>query len=331
MINQNEQRRIHRKRILSIRPLKPKSMLPTQNLQIQSLSFHHHPNGATYMTINPDLVTLDSKELVSMLEEKRDRIEAGNNGYILSKDILTAIHKHPAKSDNTETTRNAEMNSSHTLNLEEPKRPANAFICYNIALRKKVKTLFPNYSNSDVSKVVGGMWKSVGKSEKDEYIKQAVQCKRRHKEKFPNFEYNIKREAKVNYDDYSGLQTANDWEGYLDWCIQNFATESSVGALQYNNELMINPTSAQWQASAVEPQSECAQLNGVTSQNLQVSSEWNEVCHMVSQFFPEASDQNETMDEQFWRSLDNWDLLNELSIGSSPRPCESPNEPQFYP
>ncbi|GAN10458.1 hypothetical protein MAM1_0357c09999 [Mucor ambiguus] len=322
--------RIHHKPILPIRPLKPKSMLPMQNLQIQSLSFHHHPNGTTYMTINPDLVTLDSKELISMLEEKRDRIEAGNNEYILGRDILTAIHKHPAKSDNTDASGNGNISNYHSSNLKEPKRPANAFICYNIALRKKVKTLFPNYSNSDVSKIIGGMWKSVGKSEKDKYIKQAVQCRKRHKEKFPNFEYNIRREATFNFEDYSGLQTANDWERYLDWCIQNFTTEASVGALQYNNELKINSTSTQWQTSAMEPQFECAKFNGNTSQNLQVSSEWNEVCHIVSRFFPGASDQNETMDEQFWRSLDNFDLLNDLSIGSSPNLRESLNEPQFY-
>nr|ACH92695.1 high mobility group domain protein [Mucor circinelloides] len=323
--------RIHRKRILPIRPLKPKSMLPMHNLQIQSLSFHHHPNGTTYMTINPDLVTLDSKELISVLEEKRDRIEAGNNGYFFVRDILTAIHRHPTKSDNTEASRNGDINNHHNSNLKEPKRPANAFICYNIALRKKVKTLFPNYSNSDVSKIVGGMWKSVGKSEKDEYIKQAVQCRKQHKEKFPNFEYNIKREAAFNYEGYSDLQTANDWENYLDWCIQNFTNESSVGALQYSNELVINPTSAQMQTSVMDPQFECAKLDNISSQNLQMSSEWNEVCHMVSRFFPGASDQNETMDEQFWRSLDNLDLLNDLSIGSSPRLCESLNESHFYP
>lgn len=321
--------RTHRKRILPIRPLKPKSMLPMQNLRIQSLSFHHHPNGTTYMTVNPDLVTVDSKELIAMLEEKRDRIEAGNNGYILGKDILTAIHKHPTKNDNTEASMNGDINNHNISKLKVPKRPANAFICYNIALRKKVRNLFPNYSNSDVSKIIGGMWKSVGKSEKDEYIKQAVQCRKQHKEKYPNFEYNIKREATFNYEGCSGLQTAKDWESYLDWCIQNFTTESSAGALQYNNELVINPSSAQWQASSMGSQLECGQLTGNPSHNLQLSSEWNEVCHMVSRFFLEASDQNETMDEQFWRSLDNLDLLNDLSIGSSPRLYEDVNESQF--
>lgn len=277
------------------------------------------------MTINPDLVTLNSKELISMIEEKRDRIKAGNKGYILGKDILTAIHNHPNRSDNTKASSNRDSNDHHALKLKGPKRPANAFILYNIALRKKVKNLFPNYSNSDVSKIIGGMWKSVGKSEKDEYIKQAIQCRKKHKEQFPNFEYNIKREAARSCKDYPGLEAANNWETYFDWCIQNFTTESSVGALRYNNELIANQPYDQWQTS----QPNCPQLNGFSSQDLQMSGEWNEVCQMVSQFFPGASDQNETMDEQFWKSLDNFDFLNDVSVGPSPRLSEDFDESHF--
>lgn len=310
--------RIRRNRILNTRPLKPKSMLPMQNLTIQSLSFNQDTNGITFVIINPDHITLNSRELISMIEEKRDRIDAGSNGYILGKDILTAIHNHSTKSDKTKASRNDSHNDYHTLKIEEPKRPSNAFILYNNALRKKVKSLFPCYSNSDVSKIVGGMWKSVGNSEKNKYIKQAIECRKLHKERYPNFEYNIKREAEIDCTRFPALQMANNWENYFDWCFQNSMTESSAGVLQYNNDPLIHQSSSFWPNSVIQSDSNCAESNVILSEDFQMSGEWNEICQMVSRFFPGESDQNTLMDEQFWNSLDNFNFFDNLAASSSP-------------
>lgn len=307
----------------NIRPLKPKSILPMQNLTIQSLSFNQDTDGITFVTINPDHITLNSRELISMIEEKRDRIDAGNNGYILGKDILTAIHNHPTKSDKTKASKNDNHDDHYVLKIQEPKRPSNAFILYNIALRKKVKSLFPCYSNSDVSKIVGGMWKSVGNSEKDKYIKQAIECRKLHKERYPNFEYNIKREAAINCTRFSDLQMANSWESYFDWCFQNSATESSAGVLQYNNDPLIHQPSSYWPNSVIRSDSNCAESNGLLSHDLPMSGEWNEVCQMVSRFFPGESDQNTLMDEQFWNSLDRFDFFDNLGVSSPPESGEN--------
>ncbi|CEP16807.1 hypothetical protein [Parasitella parasitica] len=299
--------RIRPKRSCDIRPLKPKSMLPMKNLAIQSLSFVQDNEGITLMIIKPNHITLNSRELISMIDEKRDRIDAGNNAYILSKDILTAIHNHQTKNDKTQACRNDDQRDLDAIKFNEPKRPSNAFIFYNNALRKKIRELFPNYSNSDISKIIGGMWKSVGSSEKDKYIKKAIECRKLHKERYPKFEYNIRRDTGINCTKiFDSKKKANNWENYFDWCLQNSTTESSAGVLQYSHESLIDPSNLT-----------CAVSNDFFSQELQISGEWNEVCQLVSHFFPGDTDQNELVDEQFWKSLDDVDFLADLSVNSS--------------
>lgn len=65
-------------------------------------------------------------------------------------------------------------------------RPANAFILYRSEQIKLLKsTNAPKKPQSEVSKLIGTMWRDLPKAEKANYMTLAAEEKARHIEKFP--------------------------------------------------------------------------------------------------------------------------------------------------
>ncbi|KAI9478630.1 MAG: hypothetical protein EXX96DRAFT_595847 [Benjaminiella poitrasii] len=286
------------------RPLRPKSTSPMHTVSVQNISFQNDIERNTFIVIYPSQIMLDCRDLILMIEEKKDYIIVGNTSYILRKDILKAIQNYPFVNSKSETAK-FEPRSSDKSKEDQPKRPTNAFILYNNDLRKKVKTLFPNFSNSDISKLLGAMWKAVDGGIRDEYVKQAVQCRQMHKKMYPDFEYNLKRSSTTQKSTDTKAFGSDSWDNYFDRLFEKTTAESSNGALYADKSNKNEPENVSRLASQLGFELELPYLIQPLSSNSEATDEWNEVCNIVSQFFPENTDQNVLIDEQFWSSLDN--------------------------
>lgn len=295
-----------------IRQLKPKLDIPRQTLSIQKIAFSSDKQGKTLVTIYPSQVNITSKDLIEMIEEKRESIPVKNNTYVLREEILYAIHNF-ASDENLPTTRNQVPNTSNTAQMIEPKRPTNAFILYRTALRKKIKALFPSFSNSDISKFTGAMWKAADKEVKEKYIKQAMECRALHKLMYPDFEYNIKKEnsEQIPSDCQKRPLSGDSWDNYFDLCLQNATMELGNFATCTTGDLEENQVCSSWNSSVNSTNENILSSNNLLLEGYQESNEWKEVCNIVSQFFPEDSDQNTLMDDKLWASLGGIELIKD--------------------
>ncbi|KAI8977491.1 high mobility group box domain-containing protein [Mycotypha africana] len=226
-----------------------------------------------------------------MIEKKSDRLEVANDAYILRNEILEAIHNFSIQYCTAATDSN-EWNDLVEPLLSETKRPTNAFILYSNALRRKLKALFPKYTNCEASKFLGAMWKSINKDIKDSYIKQAIECRRLHKLKYPNFEYNIKKETNTgkaisSLQDSPTDSTSIDYNVDLIMCGPNIVDGIQLDGIP--DHLYFTDSYFE-QLTESHPQS--------------VSNDgWNEVHNLISAFFPTDIDQNLVIDDEFWTSL----------------------------
>ncbi|KAG2233422.1 hypothetical protein INT48_007452 [Thamnidium elegans] len=287
-----------------IRQLKPKVSFPKKTLRIQNLSFSSDLEGKTLIKIYPSQVLITSKELIEMIEEKRESIQVENSTCVLRENILVAIHNFACEEDTSVPIIQGSVLSNVSPNVEA-RRPTNAFILYRTALRKKIKSLFPSFSNSDISKFTGAMWKAADKEVKDKYVKQAMECRILHKQMYPDFEYNAKKErsekAVTDGEDYSFLN--DNWDEYFSWCIQNATTgivTEEAHTLDGTN-LIEGPFA----------------LESLLGEGYHESNEWREVCNMVNQFFPEDSDQNTVIDDKLWVNIGGTELFNTEDISSA--------------
>lgn len=296
-----------------IRQLKPKVSLPKKTLPIQDLFFSSDLEGNTLIKIYPSQVLITSQELIEMIEEKKESIQVEKSTYVLRENILVAIHNFACEED-TSVAINQDSVLPNVLQYAEPRRPTNAFILYRTALRKKIKSLFPSFSNKDISKVTGAMWKAANKEVKDKYIKQAMECSILHKKMYPDFEYNIKKETSekaVTYgEDYSF--TSDNWDEYFNWCMQNSTTKIvTEEALMDGTNL--TPNYIDWNNLNTTREESFESLLG---EGYHEYNEWKEVCNMVNQFFPEDPDQNVVIDDKLWLNIGGSELMNIEDIGS---------------
>lgn len=307
------------KSISLVRKLKPKLTRSTRAILIQDITFNNEQEGQTFIKIYPSRVSISSKDLIQMIEAKKESIPLENNDCILRKDILLAIQNYPWGQENQNQGGNHNINSSTTTSASEPKRPTNAFILYRSALRKKIKTLFPSFNNSDISKFIGAMWKAANKEVKEKYIKQASECRILHKQRYPNFEYNIKKEnvenAASNSEQYS--ISSDDWESYFDWCIQNATVAAVDNGIRANDDSR-NTLHPFWHTVDSNAITGSLDPNGLLMSEYQRLDEWSEVCNIVAEFFPEDSDQNALIDDKLWTSLGGIDLVANYNFESAP-------------
>lgn len=300
---------IYSKTSLLTRQLRPKLDIAKKTLSIQKLTFSSDTEGKTFVTIYPSQVYITSKDLIEMIEEKKESIPVKNNNCILRDEILYAIHNF-ASNETTNIPENRISDTSNTAQMTEPKRPTNAFILYRTALRKKIKTLFPSFNNNDISKFTGAMWKAADKEVKEKYIKQAMECRALHKKMYPDFEYNIKKEnteqaaSSCKKEDLSGER----WDNYFDQCLQN-ATMEFFNEGRTIGDLRNNQGGYDWIDGGNNSNGLLVNSNSLLFEGYQESNEWKDVCNIVSQFFPEDSDQNTLMDDKLWASLGGMDLM----------------------
>eukprot|EP00117_Sycon_ciliatum_P003607 scpid38452/ scgid8334/ Transcription factor SOX-8 len=79
---------------------------------------------------------------------------------------------------------------------EHVKRPMNAFMVWAKTERRKLAMKLPGIPNSEVSKLLGDMWRSLTDEEKDKYRGQSEKIRVQHKKDNPGYRYHPNRPRK---------------------------------------------------------------------------------------------------------------------------------------
>jgi len=79
------------------------------------------------------------------------------------------------------------------------KRPMNAFMCWAQVARRRLANEHPELRNTELSKMLGQMWKELDQEQKHPYIKKAEHLRMKHKSQYPNYKYRPKRKRNSKY------------------------------------------------------------------------------------------------------------------------------------
>ncbi|KAH0790918.1 HMG box family protein [Histomonas meleagridis] len=80
--------------------------------------------------------------------------------------------------------------------VDNAKRPPNAFILYSQTMRTSVRQENPSLSNIEVSRILGKMWKEVPSETKLQYKQKAQVLQEEFKKDHPNYTYRKARRKK---------------------------------------------------------------------------------------------------------------------------------------
>lgn len=151
----------------------------------------------TNIFILPNEIKIKAKDLITMINEKQEYITAGSGDnnvrrqdLLLATEALLEQHQGERAADPQD---NEDMCWS-TTSIQSPsseriRRPANAFMIYASVMRKRVRSLFPEYSNQEVSKLLGALWRTASNDIKTKYQKIAEEERLLHKQLYPSFDY----------------------------------------------------------------------------------------------------------------------------------------------
>ncbi|KAI8979972.1 hypothetical protein BDB01DRAFT_837010 [Pilobolus umbonatus] len=186
-----------------IRHIKPRL---SNRCKINSVDFviFVHSAGQTSLLIMPGFEMIESSEILKMIEEGKEEISLSSNLYITRQDLLKALLEHQGlPCENENETQKIQTSIDKKV---EPRRPSNAFLLYRSAYQIKTKKLFPEFSNRDISKYLGAMWKIADANTRNEYIQKAKERRERHKILFPNYQY---KKSKSKKKEKSKAETAH--------------------------------------------------------------------------------------------------------------------------
>lgn len=77
------------------------------------------------------------------------------------------------------------------------RRPPNAFILYSQSMRSEVQQQNPSLSNTEVSRLLGKMWKEVPSESKNQYKEKAAILQEEFKRQHPNYTYRKARRKRA--------------------------------------------------------------------------------------------------------------------------------------
>ena len=91
----------------------------------------------------------------------------------------------------------AQMNADDGEEGDNSRRPANAFILYSQTMRSVVRQENPSLSNTEVSRLLGKMWKEVPNETKLQYKQRAAAAQEEFKRQHPDYTYRKARRKRA--------------------------------------------------------------------------------------------------------------------------------------
>ncbi|KAK7174374.1 hypothetical protein R3I93_001555 [Phoxinus phoxinus] len=73
------------------------------------------------------------------------------------------------------------------------KRPMNAFMVWSQAVRKELADQNPSLHNSEISQILGKIWRQQNEMDKKPFIEEAERLRKKHKEDYPTYKYQPRR------------------------------------------------------------------------------------------------------------------------------------------
>jgi transcription factor SOX7/8/10/18 (SOX group E/F) len=87
--------------------------------------------------------------------------------------------------------------ADHDPDGDTSRRPPNAFILYSQAMRSSVRQANPTLSNTEVSRLLGKLWKDVPAEVKLQYKQQASKAQEDFKQEHPDYTYRKARRKRA--------------------------------------------------------------------------------------------------------------------------------------
>lgn len=130
------------------------------------------------------------------------------------------------------------------VNVEDPEegdnshRPPNAFILYSQAMRSEARQQNPSLSNTEVSRILGKMWKEVPNETKLQYKQKAAKLQEEFKKAHPDYTYRKARRKRA----LNELLTKSA-QGYP--TLTNYGTPDQMAMIQMMSNNQMYPMMAQ--------------------------------------------------------------------------------------
>lgn len=99
---------------------------------------------------------------------------------------------------------------------DQSRRPPNAFILFSQVMRSQIRSENPTLSNTEVSRILGKMWKEVPNDQKVQYKQKAAQMQEDFKKSHPDYTYRkARRKRALNELLTKSANMANPGEQYM--------------------------------------------------------------------------------------------------------------------
>nr|AGS13705.1 HMG mating-type protein MAT1-2-1 [Aspergillus lentulus] len=105
--------------------------------------------------------------------------------------VSVASHGAAVKTDKVDVTESFKPRGKPAGPMKAPKvpRPPNAFILYRQHHHPKIKEAYPDFSNNDISIMLGKQWKDEDEEVKAQFRTLAEELKKKHAEDHPDYHY----------------------------------------------------------------------------------------------------------------------------------------------